>query len=53
MTYFIPYHKSDDAIHIADLFFQEIFRLNSMPSIIVSYRDAKFFSHFWRTLWNK
>jgi len=53
MAYFIPYPKSDDVIHIADLFFQEIVRLHSMPSIIVSDSDAKFFSHFWRTLWNK
>jgi hypothetical protein len=49
-THFIPVKSTYKAIDIAQVFMKEIFRLHGMPKEIVSDRDTKFTSNFWKSL---
>jgi hypothetical protein len=49
-AHFIPVKSTCKAIDIAQVFMKEIFRLHGMPKEIVSDRDTKFTSNFWKSL---
>jgi hypothetical protein len=49
-SHFIPIKSTCKAIDIANVFLKEIFKLHGMPKEIVSDRDTKFTSNFWKSL---
>ncbi|KAA3466139.1 Transposon Ty3-I Gag-Pol polyprotein [Gossypium australe] len=53
MSHFITCTKTDDNVHISNLFFRDIVRLHGILHTIMSDHDAKFLSHLWRSLWGK
>eukprot|EP00253_Pinus_taeda_P019019 PITA_19019 len=49
-AHFIPVQSTYRATQIAHIFMQNIFRLHGLPKNIISDRDVKFTSTFWKTL---
>jgi hypothetical protein len=50
MVHAIPTHDTATAEDTALLFYQHVFKLHGLPVDIVSDRDPKFTSHFWKDL---
>jgi hypothetical protein len=49
-THFIPLKTTHRAVDVADIFLKEDARLHKIPKTIVSDRDPKFTSNFWKGL---
>ena len=50
VAHFIAVKSTNSASEVAQVFIKEIVRLNGVPKRIISYRDAKFTSKFWKEL---
>jgi hypothetical protein len=50
VSHFIHVKSTCKAIDIANIFMKEIFRLHGIPKEIISNRDTKFTSSFWKSL---
>eukprot|EP00253_Pinus_taeda_P011478 PITA_11478 len=48
--HFIPVQSTYKAMQISHVFMQNVFKLHGLPKVIISDRDVKFTSTFWRTL---
>jgi hypothetical protein len=51
-AHFIPLKLNHRVTNIVDVYMKEISRLHSIPKAIVSDKDPKFTSNFWKGLFN-
>ena len=49
-THFIPVNSNYKAANVAEILLKEIFQLHGVPKMVIYYRDSKFTSKFWKSL---
>ena len=49
-AHFIPMKSTYNAVNVTEIFLKEIFRLHGVPKMVISDRDVKFTSNFWKSL---
>ena len=49
-AHFVPVKTTYKAANFVDIFLKQIFRLQGIPKVIISNRDPKFMSNFWKSL---
>jgi len=50
VSHFITFKSTNSTSEVDHIFIREIVRLHGVPKKIISYRDAKFTSKFWKEL---
>ena len=53
MVHYVATTTDVDAVKLADLFISQVVRLHGIPESIVSDRDSRFTSSFWKSLWDQ
>ena len=51
MCHFVPCSEAISAKGVAHLYWQHVGKLHGIPSVVISDRDPRFTSRFWRELW--
>ena len=51
MAHFIPSKKTTDAVRVALLYFNKVYKFHELHKFIVSDRETHFLGHFWRYMW--
>ena len=51
--HFIYCRKNKDVTNLVNIFFKKVVQLHSVLRSIMSNRDVKFLSYFWKVLWSK
>lgn len=51
MVHIAPCKTKVSAVEVAEIFYREVVRYHGVPMSVVSDRDPRFVSNFWRSLW--